>query len=185
MTDLVEMGIIPARPTQEDRIRRQLEDGVPILSVLKMVKPYTIIGNRIFFRPNKSVMYPKGALFIIDGLQKGNTIDVLDDFSPFEFTNIQVSLSSSEILKYDGEAEGLILLTTKKSNNSSPELIINPVRKYNPTLYWNPEVRTSGTGTVSLSMPKPELKTTWRLVIQGVDCKGNYVESVLLFPGGH
>jgi hypothetical protein len=183
MADLEELGMIPAAPTIDDLVRRQLQNGVPVLSVLRMVKAYTLIGDRVFFRPNKSISYPKGALFLIDGIVKGNSISVLDDFSPQEFTGIKVSLASSEILKYDGEAEGLILLTSKRSDNYSDELTARPLRKYNPTLYWNPEVKTTGMEPVQLAMPDPALKSLWRVVITGVDKNGNYFESVLKKDG--
>ncbi len=175
MSDLEEMGIIPARPTQQERIQRQLEIGVPLLSVLKSVKYYELIGDQVFFRP-KRTLYPKGALFLIDGIPKGNSIVSLRDYSSNEFTNIEVSLATSDVLKYDGESDGIIFLSTKKESEPAPDSRTKPVRKYNPTLYWNPDLTLNGDGPVNLPMPRPELKSSWRLVMVGVDGNGNYFE---------
>lgn len=178
--NLQEMGIIPGKPDQDDRIRQQLEIGIPVLNVIRSIKPYTLSGNQIYFTKGKnSLEYPKGALFIIDGSEKGYNIDVLNYYSPYDIAEIKVSEKISDILKYSADAGALILITTKKGGGSSAEVAARPARLYDPTLYWNPEVVVGGVQPVTLNLPRPKLKSAWMVVIRGIDSKGNSVEAVM------
>jgi hypothetical protein len=179
LNHLQEMGLVPGKLTQDDRIRQQLEIGVPILNVIRSIKPFTMENNQIYFSKGKnSLEYPKGALFIIDGTEKGYNVDILNTFSPYDISTIRVTEKISDILKYSGDASGLVLITTKRGPDSEADES-RPVRGFNPTIYWNPDVRATAASPVILSIPKPVMKSTWRVVILGVDGNGNYVESVL------
>lgn len=178
--NLQEMGIIPGKPSQDDRIRQQLDNGIPVLSIIRTISPYYLSGNMIIFGKGRNSMeYPKGALFIIDGAEKGFNIDILSSFSPYDIAGIKVSQKISDILKYSADASALILITTKQAQGSAPVAEARTAGAFNPTQYWNPGVLTTGTGPVSVKMPKPQFKSTWRMVIQGLDSQGNYVVSVL------
>ena len=177
-----ELGVLPGKLTPDDRIRQQLEIGVPILSIIRSIKPYTLTDNQIYFSKGKnSLEYPKGALFIIDGAEKGYKDDVLSYFSPFDIATIKVTEKISDILKYSADAGGLVLITTKKAQPDSGAGSSKPKNLFNPTLFWSPLTETKSSAPVNLSIPRPVLKTTWRMIIQGVDEKGNFLESRLLF----
>ena len=179
-SQLQELGFLPGKPTQEDRIRQQLEIGLPVLNVIKSIKPYTLTDNQIYFAKGKnSLQYPKGALIIIDGAEKGCNVEVLNTISPYDIASIKVSDKISDILKYSGDASGLIVITTKKATGATEAAEKFPERLYNPTRYWNAELKISGSGVVPLVLPKSEIKSTWQVVIQGIDSKGTFVEAVL------
>ena len=175
-----ELGFLPGKPTQEDRIRQQLEIGLPVLNVIKSIKPYTLTDNQIFFAKGRnSLEYPKGALIIIDGAEKGCNVEVLNTLSPYDIATIKVSDKISDILKYSGDATGLIVITTRKATGAAVEAEKVSEKFYNPTRFWNPGLKISASVPIPLILPKPELRSSWLVVIRGVDSQGNWVESVL------
>ncbi len=177
---LAELGMIPSKPTQSDRVRQQLDNGTPILSILRTISPYTLSNNMIVFgKGNNSMNFPKGALFIIDGSPKGYNADILNSYSTFDIANIRVTQKISDILVFSADAGALIYIDTKQAQGAGVAKEVNPAVRYNPTLLWNPEMKITGSGPVSLRLPKPELKSPRKILIQGVDNKGNYVESVM------
>jgi len=177
-SEFQEMGYIPGKPTQDDRIRQQLEIGIPVLNVIRSIKPYTLNENQVFFTKGRNSMeFPKGALIIIDGSEKGYNVEALNSISPYDIATIKVTDKISDILKYSADASGLILITTKKAQGSTTETEHKPDRIYNPTRFWNPELKVSGSSPVPLVLPKPELKSGWKVVIQGVSSQENFVES--------
>jgi hypothetical protein len=182
---LQEQGIIPGKPTQDDRMRQQLEIGIPILSVIRSIKPYTLSNGQLFFSKGKnSLEYPKGALFIIDGGEKGYNADVLNNYSPYDIESIRISEKISEILKYSADACGLVLITTKKGKPAAEVAGGRVASGYDPTLSWIPSVKTDGSKPVQVSLPKPRLKTSRRMVIMGTDSQGNPISAVRDFPAG-
>ncbi len=178
-SELQDMGYLPGKPTQEDRIRQQLETGIPVLSVIKSLKPYTLTNNEIFFtKGSNSLQYPKGALIVVDGAEKGYNVEVLEYFSPYDIATIKVSDKISEILKYSADASGLIVITTKKAQEPARDTERKPDKIYDPLRFWNAEIKISGSSPYPLTLPKPELKSTWKMVILGFDSRGNFIESV-------
>ncbi len=179
---LQETGILPGKPTQDDRIRQQLEIGVPILSVIRSIKPYTLTNGQLFFSKGKnSLEYPKGALIIVDGVEKGYNAEALSYISPMDVQSIRISEKISEILKYSADACGLVLITTK---NGQPAQTVSKGLEgqgYDPTLYWNPDVKTDGKAPVHIILPKLPLRSNWVVVVCGTDVEGNKVEAVKEF----
>jgi hypothetical protein len=151
------------------------------LTVLKKIHPYQIINGELFFRPNHSI-FPKGALIVIDSIPRGTSIEILDDYPPFEFTQIRVSMKTADILRFGGEFDGVVLLTTRKYNRGVEMSIPKPVRPFHPDLLWNPSAVLNETGTIHLNINRSELRSTFRLKILGIDSGGNYLESGIIIP---
>jgi hypothetical protein len=183
--DLEAMRIIPARKTMDDRVRQQLDNGIPIVNLIKSISSCTIQDSMLIFGKGvNSMQFPKGALIVIDGTPRGSRIDVLSYYSPYDIATIRVSQKISDVLKYSGDAPAVVLITTKQAQVSVADDEPLPSGTYNPTVYWNAAVKAPRTATVLLSIPKPELKSDWRIVVQGTDESGNYVESIQHFPMG-
>jgi hypothetical protein len=176
-------GFIPGKPTQDDRIRQQLEIGVPILSVIRSIQPFNVDNNQIYFSKGKSsLQYPKGALIVIDGVPKGNDVSMLDYYSPHDISSIKISQKVSDILKYSADASAVILITTKNSSPAQEEEKKTAEKRYDPTLVWKPALQVTPAESLQTGLPKPAMKSTWDLVIRGIDSQGNPVEKTIRYP---
>jgi hypothetical protein len=179
---LVASGVIPSAEGSSNRVKEQLQMGIPILVVLRSVKPYTQMGGMIMFRGNNSMQYEKGALFVIDGVEKGYRTEVLDQYSPYDIENIKVSLETSDILKYSADgAGGIIFITTKDASKASPEKS-RAAPKYSPTLYWNPGISLQPGNPVQIQLPKSAIHTLWRIEVRGITAEGHPINQISYFP---
>jgi hypothetical protein len=179
---LVASGVIPSAEGSSNRVKEQLQMGIPILVVLRSVKPYTQMGGMIMFRGNNSMQYEKGALFVIDGVEKGYRTEVLDQYSPYDIENIKVSLETSDILKYSADgAGGIIFIITKDASKASSEKS-RAAPRYSPTLYWNPGISLQPGNPVQIQLPKSAIHTLWRIEVRGITAEGHPINQISYFP---
>jgi len=114
-----------------------LQNGTPILQVLKLFKPYNLLGNKIVFvGSNNSLNYQDGALIVIDGVNRGTDASVLNTMSPYDVESINVSTNPSDIQRYTGlNSVGLIEIELKKG----PKMIEKPVAKEENAEFYSPD----------------------------------------------
>jgi len=195
-----EMGIIDSRHPDSDEMfyKKLLENGTPILDVIKTIKPYTMMGNRIIFAgANNSINFQQGALIVIDNIQMGEDVSVLRTISPTQVESINISTEPSEIHKYTGlNVVGVIEITMKGYEPGSrldaevprdrlihdsygeyipgyPDYSIDKDQKsiradYRRTIYWNPALKLNSEGQASFGFYTPDMKGRYIITIQGM-----------------
>jgi len=173
--DLHKLELIPRPVSQDERIASQLEKGVSVLSVVRLIKPINVKGQLIYFRGVSSFLYQPSALIVVDGVPRGSGANILTEMDPLSVQSIKVSTTVSDILKYTGtdNASGIIAITTKTAGSARESKSKASSEVYNPTLFWDPNVLINPESEISLPLPRPRLKSKYRLVIQGIDAEDN------------
>jgi hypothetical protein len=168
------------KPDQKEIIQRKLESGIPILNVIKGIKPFQLIGDNIVFQGASSINFQGGALIVLDGIQLGTSANILNSINPSDIANIKVSTNPSEILKYTSfNTVGVIELTSKKGYDEIEDN--GKLTPYNSTLYWNPYVKILQKGETSVSFKSTKMKTKYRVIVHGVDETGQPVYHISYF----
>jgi len=152
-----------------------LEKGTPLLDVIRIIKPYTVQGELIFFRGVNSIMMPEGALIVLDGTILGTHISDLSFIDPKNVDKLKVSTEPKDILKYSGvNSVGLIEITTKKGDMEKNELDIS---RYNQsvnqlnTLLWLPNLDLTKTSKVAIG--EQNQKGQYVIRVTGIDSNSN------------
>ncbi|UCG27090.1 MAG: hypothetical protein JSV24_08955 [Bacteroidales bacterium] len=161
------------RVDKRNWIQGELASGTSILDVIRKLKNYQLLNNKIVFYGLNSILNQEGALFVFDGIKMGSDIRVLGTLNPHDIENIRIITNPTEVLMYTGfNPIGIIEITTK-----GDELIKDEVdevsQEYNPTLYWNPFVVNPEEKGVSISFKSMEIKSSYNIVVQGIDERGN------------
>jgi hypothetical protein len=127
--------------------------------------------------------------------------DMLDMLSPNDIYSIEILVSQSYLSIYGADASGgAIVITTKRGNEStvvnadgsiyytfhgfektrnfySPKYDVttppNPHPDQRTTIYWQPELITDGAGNGSFEFFNSTDPGTYRVVVEGMDTKGN------------
>jgi len=158
-----------------DRIQEDLGTGMPILEVIRKIKNFQLMGNKIVFYGPNSILNQEGALLVFNGIKMGTDVSILSTLSPHDIANIRVITNPSEVLMYTGfNPVGIIDITTKGGAGSMEDTEDEP-QVYNPTLYWNPFVYTLEEREISLSFKSTFMKSSYTIVVQGMDENGNPV----------
>lgn len=175
-----ESGIKREKPDQKEIIQRNLESGIPILDVIRSIKPFQLMGDHIVFRGANSVVAQDGALFVLDGIKLGTSINVLNSLNPNDIANIKVFTNPTDIHRYTAlNAVGLIEITSKRGYDEIED--DGKLTPYNSTLYWNPYVKIFQKGETSVSFKSTKMKTKYRVIIQGIDETGQPVYHISYF----
>jgi len=161
------------RTSQEAKIQEMLESGVPILDVVRSIKNFQMMGDKIvFFGPN-SLLNQDGALIVLDGIKMGTDADLLKSMTPIDIANIEVITDPTEVLMFTGlNNVGIINITSKSGRMEEEEDDQSKSIKYNPTLLWNPYVYTIKESKISFSFESTVLKSSYTIVVQGFNEKG-------------
>lgn len=127
--------------------------------------------------------------------------DVLDQLSPFDIYSVEVLVSQSYLSIYGEKVSGgAIVITTRHGGESaivntdgsvyytfhgfeknrtfySPKYGVNILPAAQPdqrtTIYWQPDVTTDNTGDASFDFFNSADPGTYRVVVEGMDTKGN------------
>jgi hypothetical protein len=160
------------RMSQSEKIRDMLESGVPVLDVIRSIKNYQLMGNKIvFFGPN-SLLNQDGALIVMDGIKLGTDAGILKGLNPIDIDDIRVITDPTEVLMYTGLNNVGIIEIKSKSGQSEKEEQPENIR-YNPTLYWNPFVYSLQDRRISLSFESTIVKSSYIVVVQGFTENGD------------
>ncbi len=163
------------RLTNRNWIQEDLGTGMPILEVIRKIKNFQLMGNKIVFYGPNSILNQEGALLVFNGIKMGTDVSILSTLSPHDIANIRVITNPSEVLMYTGfNPVGIIDITTKGGAGSMEDTEDEP-QVYNPTLYWNPFVYTLEEREISLSFKSTFMKSSYTIVVQGMDENGNPV----------
>ena len=154
-------------------IQNELSSGTPILDVIRRIKNYQLVNNKMVFYGPNSINFQEGALIVFNGIRMGTDVDILSTLSPHDIKNIRVITNTSEVLMYTGlNPVGIVEITTKGGEIHEDETG-DESQKYNPTLYWNPFVFNLEDKKTSISFTSTEVKSSYKIVVQGIDEKGN------------
>ncbi len=173
-------GIKSKKPGKKELIQRQLASGIPILDVIRSIKPFQQMGDIILFRGANSINIQDGALFVLDGAKLGTSISVLSSINPHEIENIEVFTSIADIHRFTAlNSVGVIVMTSKGGFEKTDDS--KQMTRYNSTLYWNPYAKILQKSETSVSFESTKMKTKYRVIVQGVDEKGQPVYHVSYF----
>jgi hypothetical protein len=159
--------------------KTMLENGTPIMEVVKIIKPYNMYGNKIVFQGGaNSLMAQDGALIIIDGINRGSDAAILSSLNPHDIENINISTNPSDIQRYSGlNSVGIIEIETKRgeelieqvqeviSDNQqfeSPDYEMKKDSKsidWRSTLYWKIEKKEGDGRTIGFRYFNTDLIT--------------------------
>lgn len=172
--NLQKLELIPRPVSQDEKIARQLERGISVLNVVRLIKPINVKGQLIYFRGVSSFLYQPSALIVVDGVPRGSGANILTEMDPLSVQSIKVSTTVSDILKYTAvdNASGIIVITTKTAGAARKRKKEASAEVYNPTLFWNPNVLVNPGSGVILPLPRPRLKSKYHIVVQGIDENG-------------
>jgi hypothetical protein len=186
--------------------RNLLSPSKSLMEVIEEIKPYRLIGNKIIFLGySNSIRSQGGAMFVIDGMLMGDDVSIANKISVTDIENIKVSTDLTEISKYTGFANGIIIIETKKGNTNptttnllenrdvsgyeiplqfnAPEYGSNNVQ--NPdnrtTLIWNPEITLNDKGEEAINFYTSDVKGKFVGIIEGIDGNGVPVKSKFYF----
>jgi hypothetical protein len=191
----------PAAKIRSDSYKSLLQTSTSVLEVIKMIKPYQMMGGQIvFYGTQNSFNNQSGALIVIDGQKMGTSADVLNMLAPNDVESINISLDPMDIQKYTGlNNVGVIEISTKKGetvkyppgykpsaevlykdgyriprNFLSAAGIRNESGKdMRTTLLWNPNLETGPSGSITFSIPLSEVKSEFEIYLEGTDISGN------------
>ena len=80
--------------------KRNLENSTDLLEIIKMIRPYELIGGKIVFRGANSFIAQDGALVVVDGTKLGTDASLISSINPNDVEDIQILLNPEEISKY-------------------------------------------------------------------------------------
>ena len=199
----------PAAKIRSDSYKSLLQTSTSVLEVIKMIKPYQMMGGQIvFYGTQNSFNNQSGALIVIDGQKMGTSADVLNMLAPNDVESINISLDPMDIQKYTGlNNVGVIEISTKKGETTryppgfvpatevlykdgyriprtflSSEGIKNESGKdMRTTLFWNPKLETGASGTHTFSIPLSEVKSEFEIFVEGSDGSGTMGKATAVF----
>lgn len=160
---------------RDNWVQDELASGTPILDVIRRIKNFQLMDNKIVFYGPNSILNQEGALIVFNGIKMGTDVRTLESLNPHDIANIKVITNPSEVLMYTGfNPVGIIEITTK-GGVGPEEDTADEIQEYSPTLYWNPFVYTLEERETSLSFKSTFMKSSYTIVVQGIDENGNPV----------
>ncbi len=164
---------------------RDYETYRSVLDIIKEIKQYTLMGNKIVFAGFvNSVVAQVGALIVIDGIKYGDDANTLNSISPGDIQKINIYTDPVDIHRFTGlNTNGVIEIITKKgerpTNKQVPEEnFLSPVyegqtdKKKNKdlrtTLYWDSEIITGKNGEATITFYNGDIKNKIIVIINGV-----------------
>ncbi len=169
-----------------------------VLDIINQIKAYTLINNQIVFQGGiNSVYSQQGALIVLDGMQVGTDVGVLESVPTSDIENINISTNVVDIQTYTGlNSQGVIEITTKtgkysqqpgkaEDEDSSGELK-NYEEFYSPdyeletginddtrtTIYWNNNITVSPAKETTVSFYTSDIKGEYTGRIEGTGSDG-------------
>ncbi len=195
------------RATNSTNILTSLQGRVP---GLRVVNGTLLLGPPTSFGPSQSggsVQSSAEPLVLIDGVPVNSMesfeslVDRLSQLSPHEIEKVEVLKYSSGASYGSRGANGVILITTRQSGDSTfenekarfeeihvagfsgskkflmPNHLTNDNERadYRSTIYWNPNVKTDGSNVAQVSFYAADLPSQYRIVVEGITRDGKPV----------
>lgn len=190
---------------KSDSYKTLLQTATSLMEVIKAIKPYSLSSGQIVFPGTiNSINNQSGALIVLDGQKMGTQADILNTISPQDVESINISLDPMDIQKYTGfNNVGVIEIVTRKGVEnigvtgsgpaqevlyqdgfriprvflSTESLQGKSGKDMRTTLFWNPELRTDGSGKVTFSVPVSQIRSGFKIFVEGFDSEWNMGEN--------
>ena len=194
---------------RSDSYKSLLQSATSLLEVIKMMKPYQLMGGQIvFFGTQNSFNHQSGALIVVDGQKMGTSADILNMIPPNDVGSINISLDPMDIQKYTGlNNVGVIEINTKKGDYNivpaaqlpTPEIIYQDGyrvpriflstdgisygsgKDLRTTLFWNPKLELNRDGIAIFAIPLSEVNTEYLITVEGMDNQGRFSKATSVF----
>lgn len=194
---------------RSDSYKSLLQTATSLLEVIKMMKPYQLMGGQIVFHGTQNSFYHQsGALIVLDGQKMGTSADILNMIPPNDVESINISLDPMDIQKYTGlNNVGVIEINTKKGDYNivpaaqlpRPEIIYQDGyriprsflstdgisygsgKDLRTTLFWSPSLELNRDGIATFAIPLSEVKTEYLITVEGMDNQGRYSRATSAF----
>ena len=179
---------------REPAYKAALKTATNLIDVIKQIKPFEMLGDRIVFPGSmNSFNAQDGALIVLDGQKMGTSSSILTTISPLDVETINVSTNVADIQRHSGlNSVGVIEITTKKgkymddeeigmlSNNKDGSRIpadfmesrAESANKLNTALYWNPSIDLDPSGSLEIEVPTSDVVGTFLIQAEAIDSKG-------------
>ncbi len=182
--------------------------GKSLMDILKQIKYFNVVDNQILF-PGRfnSLLAQQGALIVIDGVQKGTDISILNTLSPADVGDANIYTDPSEIMRYTAfNTMGVIEIRTKRgtdpvdfvplvthsyqiSGYTSPKdftaysknLASSRSTDSRSTLLWEPDIRLRNDGKGSFQFQTTFEKGFYQVTVQGIAANGSAVYGSYIF----
>lgn len=186
-----------------------LQTATSLLEVIKVMKPYQLMGGQIvFYGTQNSFYHQSGALIVLDGQKMGTSSDILNMIAPNDVESINISLDPMDIQKYTGlNNVGIIEINTKKGDYNklptaqipAPEIIyengyrvprsflstdgirFGSGKDMRTTLFWNPALELNREGSSTFAIPLSEVKSDYVIMVEGMDNQGRFSKASRVF----
>jgi hypothetical protein len=168
-----------------------------VLDIIYQIKQYTLINNQIVFMGGVNSVYnQQGALIVLDGMQMGTDINILESIATSDIENINISTNVADIHTYTGlNTQGVIEITTKKGEYKQPSGIIADSEAAEPdnygdfsspdygqeadidedlrtTLYWNRNIAVSPGEITEISFYTSDVRGDFTGTVEGLRSDG-------------
>ena len=199
--------------TSETDIRKKYDpnkyaDYTDVLDIIQDIKPFQIKNNNIVFIVDEinsePVTYQNEAIIVINGVLKGNSINIFKDILPSDITNINISTSLFDVHKYTTiNFSAVIEITTiqgmyryrapvfqlgsdiTNTNRTfySPDYSLesNSSSDNRRTLYWNPQLTLRPKQSELITFFTSDISGIYYGIIEGIDSKGNPIQADFSF----
>ncbi|HOO83293.1 MAG TPA: carboxypeptidase regulatory-like domain-containing protein [Prolixibacteraceae bacterium] len=180
------------KPAEVSNTVKMLQSGTSIIDVVRMIKPFTISGDKIIFSGgHNSFLAQDGALIVVDGQKMGTSMTVLTQINPYDVVSINVSTNPVDIQQYTAfNTVGIIEISTRGSSfksrlgadNDTPEepeienLDINSmpeeIFKYQSTIFWETNVQPNAEGKIERNVILNDLQTDFVIQVDALSPDG-------------
>ncbi len=186
--------------SKEQNIDKHWETRNSILDIIKEIKNYQIMDNKIIFPGNlNSFLNLKGAVFVLDGVALGDDIEIANNIPTNDVEDIKILTDPLDVQRYSSfYCNGVIEIKTKKGigfndqiNHSesfknsqgfyiakefySPKYAQNKKLKktdLRTTIYWTPLLNIDSTGCSKIDYYNGDITGEKIMIIQGVSPDG-------------
>lgn len=181
--------------TREPYWKKNLSSTTNLLEIIKTIRPFELMGEKIVFRGGNSIIAQDGALIVVDGVKMGTDASALSSISTQDVEDIQIFVNPVDMSRYTSlNSVGVIEITTKRggkrdsepseivdSRNPNapkpfiPEVIGNEKYDLKTTLQWIPVLFTDENGEATITFKTGGIKSTFVLEITGFTDQGQWI----------
>ncbi len=191
------------------QFQKYYSPGKSLMDILKQIKYFNVVDNQILF-PGRfnSLLAQQGALIVIDGVQKGTDISILNTLSPADVGDANIYTDPSEIMRYTAfNTMGVIEIRTKRgtdpvdfvpivtqsyqiSGYTSPKDFAEYSKNLahpgsssdnRSTLFWEPDIRLGNDGKGNFQFRTSFEKGFYQVTVQGIAANGSAVYGSYVF----
>lgn len=167
-----------------------LKNGSTVRAALNTIKPYNVENGGIFFygSPN-SINSHEGAAIIIDGINRGTKIDVLDAINPLSIASMKASTDPMDINRYTSQnSVGIVIVKLKdgtsggniaeaEANFQAPEYPdkgskLSKKKDMRTTIQWKP-FQVVKNQSSKITMYHSDVQSKVISIAEGINSEGN------------